>query len=76
MSCTNEKKENLLSTVHNAFPSNGCQKIIKYHMNEKLTEVPTLAQCVKNPPSIHEDAGPILGLIQWVKYPALPQALA
>ena len=45
-------------------------------MNEKLTEVPTLAQCVKNPPSIHEDAGPILGLIQWVKYPALPQALA
>ena len=29
--------------------------------------VPTVAQPAKNPTSIHEDAGLILGLSQWVK---------
>ena len=38
--------------------------------------VPTVAQQVKNPTSIHEDVGSILGLPWWVKDPVLPQAVA
>ena len=38
--------------------------------------VPIVAQQVKNPTSIHEDAGLIPGLTQWVEYPAWLQAAA
>ena len=34
--------------------------------------VPVVAQWVKNPTSVHEDAGSILGLTQWVKHLVLP----
>ena len=35
-----------------------------------------MAHWVKNPTSIHEEVGLILGLAQWVKVLALPQAAA
>ena len=34
--------------------------------------IPLVAQWVKNPTSIHEDAGSIPSLAQWVKDPELP----
>ena len=37
-----------------------------------VTGIPVVAQQVTNPASIHEDAGLIPGLSQWVKDPELP----
>ena len=37
--------------------------------------VPAVTQHIKNLTSIHEDAGLILDLSQWIKDPVLPQAV-
>ena len=44
-----------------------CMKFIKTENTgrEKLGGVPIVSQQVKNPNSIHEDAGSIPGLAQW-----------
>ena len=47
-------------------------KLSLYLIKKMLPEVSTVAQPVKNPTSIQEDAGSIPGLTQWVKEWVLP----
>ena len=47
----------------------------KVNKNIQFLGVPVVARWVKNPTTIHEDAGSIPGVIQWVKKPVLLQVL-
>ena len=42
--------------------------------NKTSPGVPFVVQRVKNPTSVHEDAGSIPGLTQWAQDPELPKA--
>ena len=54
------------------FVMSKCYFTIKNLILKNITEVPVIAQWLKNLNSIHEDVGSIPGLAQWVKDPALP----
>ena len=46
------------------------------YSNVYISGVPVVAQWVKNPNSVHEDAGLIPGLAQWIQAAVLLQAAA
>ena len=50
-----------------------CQQLMDILFTNAFYRVPTVAQQVKNPTSIHENVGLIPGVDQWVEDPALPK---
>ena len=55
---------------HHHFPT-----LEYFHYPKKKPYTPVVAQWLRTQHSVHEDVGSIPDLTQWVKYPALLQAL-
>ena len=52
------------------------QRVCLFFNTQEVQRVPIVAQLPKNATGIHEDAGLILGLPQWLKDLSLSQAVA
>ena len=71
-----KRRTEIQSSDYIKVPQQGSGELNTTRIRIRFTlRVPVVAQFVKNPTGIHEDAGSILGLAQWVKDPALPVLL-
>ena len=70
-SCSSDSTPSLgTSTCHRCHPEKE-----KNEKSKVILGVPAMAQWLMNPTRNHEVEGPSPGLAQWVKDPALPQAV-
>ena len=66
--------KNIVVKLHTALNHTSSFHLSNLYQEIFMNGVPIVVQWVKNPTSIHEDTGSILGLTQWANDPALLQA--